>query len=85
MKRRFFEPEILNREVLHFDYAQVDFEEINIYFVNLFRKIFGSDIVEHILNIGSKSTDITLSFVQAFSICLIDGTNNSKATFCQII
>ena len=77
--QRTIEPELMNEEEQSHAYAQADFEEPNILFVNLFKEKFGQNFKGHVLDIGCGNADITLRFAKAYPDCLIDGIDGSES------
>ena len=77
--QRVIEPELMNEEEQSQAYAQANFEEPNIHFVNLFKETFGQQFKGHILDVGCGNADITLRFAKAYPDCLIDGIDGSDS------
>ena len=77
--QRVIEPELMNEEEQSQAYAQADFEDPNIHFVNLFKETFGQNFKGHILDVGCGNADITLRFAKAYPDCLIDGIDGSDS------
>ena len=76
---RIIEPELMKEEEQSRAYAQADFEEPNIHFVNLFKETFGQNFQGNVLDIGCGNADITLRFARNYSGCLIDGIDGSES------
>lgn len=77
--QRTIEPELMNEEDQSHAYAQADFAEPNINFMNLFQETFSQKFKGHVLDIGCGNADITLRFAQTYPECLIDGIDGSAS------
>lgn len=77
--QRIIEPELMIDEEQSHAYAQADFEDPNIHFVNLFKETFGADFSGDVLDIGCGNADITLRFAKDYSECFIDGIDGSES------
>ena len=77
--QRIIEPELMNGEEQSHAYAQADFEEPNIHFMNLFQETFSQKLKGHVLDIGCGNADITLRFAKTYPDCLIDGIDGSMS------
>ena len=77
--QRITEPELMNEEIQTDAYAQADFKEPNIHFINLFQKTFSKNITGNVLDIGCGNADITLRFARAFPNCYIDAIDGSRS------
>ncbi|MDJ0898993.1 MAG: methyltransferase domain-containing protein [Xenococcus sp. MO_188.B8] len=77
--QRIIEPELMIEEEQSHAYAQADFVEPNIHFVNLFKETFGEISNGNILDIGCGNADITLRFAKAYPDCFIDGIDGSES------
>ena len=77
--KRVVEPELMNQEEQSYAYAQADFTEPNIHFINLFKETFGDDFNSHALDLGCGNADITLRFAQTYPNCLVDGLDGSNS------
>ncbi|MDJ0572187.1 MAG: class I SAM-dependent methyltransferase [Pleurocapsa sp. MO_192.B19] len=77
--QRIIEPELMNEENQSYAYAQADFEEPNIHFMNLFQETFSQKFHGHVLDIGCGNADITLRFAKTYPNCLIDGIDGSTS------
>ena len=77
--KRIVEPELMNQEEQSYAYAQADFTEPNIHFINLFQETFGNNFKGYALDLGCGNADITLRFAQTYPNCLVDGLDGSNS------
>jgi len=77
--QRTIEPELMNDEEQSYAYAQADFKEPNLHFINLFQETFGHQLKGNVLDLGCGNADITIAFAIAYPDCMIDGIDGAAA------